>query len=415
LPRRWSRPKRCTEAHRIAENSGGDSVTQQDEGQDSAEAIREQFAQLQAEMKRVMAEPPAADPPPSSLTSESVELERIERDLDDLRRDAVRLRARLGDAADAPTTAEAIAALRARIEEIDRHNEDNVARLNRAMQGNRETVASMSLRLDALARRRPAAWPVALAVLLGAMVVAAAILLSVPGRFQTLIDRFDGLVDGMKPHAALIEAPPPVAPVPPSVVAAAPAPAVPPAVQAPPPPVVAALPQPAAPPSIEQAAPPPVVAASPPAAAPSAGQPPPVSAPPAAPEAVAVAPTPAPAAAPASAPAPPPPASEPPASAGHIELHAKADTWVEVRNRQGGALISRVLRAGETWPVPAQPALVLSTGNAGGLELLIDGTPAPSLGPSGTIRRDVPLDAALDRAGHYTPDAAAAKASTASR
>jgi cytoskeleton protein RodZ len=96
-------------------------------------------------------------------------------------------------------------------------------------------------------------------------------------------------------------------------------------------------------------------------------------------------------------------------------LHAKADTWVEVRNRQGGTLIGRVLRAGETWTVPDQATLFLSTGNAGGLELLVDGTPAPSLGAAGAIRRDVPLDAAQVRAGHYVPDPTAPKASTASR
>ncbi len=120
------------------------------------------------------------------------------------------------------------------------------------------------------------------------------------------------------------------------------------------------------------------------------------------------------AAAPASAPTPAPPAA--PAPAGKIVLHAKSDAWVEVRNRQGELLLGRLLRAGETWTVPDQHALVLTTGNAGGLELLVDGKPAPSLGAVGAVRRDIPLDAALIREGHYGPASTTSlKASTASR
>jgi cytoskeleton protein RodZ len=72
-------------------------------------------------------------------------------------------------------------------------------------------------------------------------------------------------------------------------------------------------------------------------------------------------------------------------------------------------LVGRVLRDGETWPVPEQASLVLSTGNAGGLELLVDGNPAPSLGGVGMVRRDVPLDPDLVRAGQYSPDPAAGR------
>ncbi len=36
-------------------------------------------------------------------------------------------------------------------------------------------------------------------------------------------------------------------------------------------------------------------------------------------------------------------------------------------------LLNRVMRGGETWPVPKGAALLLTTGNAGGTELLVDG------------------------------------------
>ena len=84
------------------------------------------------------------------------------------------------------------------------------------------------------------------------------------------------------------------------------------------------------------------------------------------------------------------------AEAGGIEsrimLRVKAESWIQVRERQGQVLLSRIMRAGDTWPVPVGTQLLLSTGNAGGTELLVDGEAIPALGGSGAIRRDVPLD-----------------------
>jgi cytoskeleton protein RodZ len=58
-----------------------------------------------------------------------------------------------------------------------------------------------------------------------------------------------------------------------------------------------------------------------------------------------------------------------------------------------------VLRVGETWPVPNKSSLLLTTGNAGGTELLVDGTATPSLGGDGAVRRDLPLDPDAIREG----------------
>ncbi|MDE2575236.1 MAG: DUF4115 domain-containing protein, partial [Rhodospirillales bacterium] len=85
---------------------------------------------------------------------------------------------------------------------------------------------------------------------------------------------------------------------------------------------------------------------------------------------------------------------------GQIVLRATADAWVQVRARSGGVLLNRVLRGGETWPVPAGAAdLLLTTGNAGGTVLEVDGVATPPLGADGAVRRDLPLDAAAIRAG----------------
>jgi cytoskeleton protein RodZ len=76
-----------------------------------------------------------------------------------------------------------------------------------------------------------------------------------------------------------------------------------------------------------------------------------------------------------------------------IVVRAKAEAWVQVRERDGAVLLNRVLRPAETWMVPDKPALLLTTGNAGGTELLVDGTVTASLGAEGAVRRDLPLDA----------------------
>ncbi|SMF33723.1 cytoskeleton protein RodZ [Tistlia consotensis] len=75
-----------------------------------------------------------------------------------------------------------------------------------------------------------------------------------------------------------------------------------------------------------------------------------------------------------------------------IVLRATADSWVQVRNARSDLLFTQVLRAGDSYNVPNEPGLTLLTGNAGGLQVLVDGKPAPALGPSGAVRRDITLD-----------------------
>ncbi len=77
-----------------------------------------------------------------------------------------------------------------------------------------------------------------------------------------------------------------------------------------------------------------------------------------------------------------------------IEVKAKADSWIQVRD--GGAnelLLTRLLREGETYAVPDRHGLTLLTGNAGALEIRVDGAAVPALGPDGAVRRSIALDA----------------------
>jgi cytoskeleton protein RodZ len=80
-------------------------------------------------------------------------------------------------------------------------------------------------------------------------------------------------------------------------------------------------------------------------------------------------------------------------AARRILIEAKVDTWVEVRRGGGSPAFSRLMRAGETFEVPPQPGYRLSTGNAAGIEVSIDGQRLAPLGKSGAVRRNVVLDA----------------------
>ena len=81
-----------------------------------------------------------------------------------------------------------------------------------------------------------------------------------------------------------------------------------------------------------------------------------------------------------------------------VVLSATADAWMQVRDKSGQVLLNRVLHPGEFWAVPAQGSLVLTTGNAGGTDIMVDGAALPPLGASGAVKHDIPLDADLLKA-----------------
>lgn len=77
-----------------------------------------------------------------------------------------------------------------------------------------------------------------------------------------------------------------------------------------------------------------------------------------------------------------------------IIVRAKTNSWIQVRDDSAGALLlTRLLRAGDEYRVPDRDGLSLLTGNAGALEVLVDGVVVPSIGETGDVRRNVVLDA----------------------
>ncbi len=88
----------------------------------------------------------------------------------------------------------------------------------------------------------------------------------------------------------------------------------------------------------------------------------------------------------------------------HIVIRARQDSWVQVRDDADNLVLTRILRAGDVYRVPDRRGLTLLTGNAGALEILVDGKPAPPIGPTGAVRRNVALDAELLLSGNAVQD-----------
>ena len=75
-----------------------------------------------------------------------------------------------------------------------------------------------------------------------------------------------------------------------------------------------------------------------------------------------------------------------------IILQANMTSWVELRDLDGKRLISKILRIGDTYKVPNQPGIKFTTGNAGGVYILVDGKKIEPLGPVGAVYRDIIMD-----------------------
>lgn len=80
-----------------------------------------------------------------------------------------------------------------------------------------------------------------------------------------------------------------------------------------------------------------------------------------------------------------------PGAGSRIELRAIDETWVQVTAPDGVAVLTHILLPGDVYHVPDRDDLMLDTGNAGGLEIRVDGELLPPLGGAGAVVRDVLL------------------------
>lgn len=75
-----------------------------------------------------------------------------------------------------------------------------------------------------------------------------------------------------------------------------------------------------------------------------------------------------------------------------IQILALQDTWVMIIDKDDQLLMEGVIRTGERYTPPAIPGIRLTTSNAGGLELTMDGRRLPPLGKNGAVVRAILLD-----------------------
>lgn len=75
-----------------------------------------------------------------------------------------------------------------------------------------------------------------------------------------------------------------------------------------------------------------------------------------------------------------------------LQVYVTQPSWIEVRNASGEAILRRVMRPGDVYVVPNEEGLVMHTGNAGGVEILLDGRSLGKLGQSAEVRKQILLD-----------------------
>jgi cytoskeleton protein RodZ len=74
-----------------------------------------------------------------------------------------------------------------------------------------------------------------------------------------------------------------------------------------------------------------------------------------------------------------------------ITIRAIASSWVEVVRGDGTTVLKKLMKAGDTYIVDDSSGLYLSTGNAGGIEILSGENDIITIGSVGEIVRDLPL------------------------
>lgn len=74
-----------------------------------------------------------------------------------------------------------------------------------------------------------------------------------------------------------------------------------------------------------------------------------------------------------------------------IIIQATNESWIKITAPDGAVLVERLMLMGEIYRVPYREGLVMDTGNAGALKLIVNGTLVPPLGESGAVVQGISL------------------------
>lgn len=76
----------------------------------------------------------------------------------------------------------------------------------------------------------------------------------------------------------------------------------------------------------------------------------------------------------------------------HTKFKALGKCWVEIRHKEKGVVFDKLLEIGEEFEINSSPDEKLTIGNAGGIEVIIDGKSSGPLGKNGEVISNIPLD-----------------------
>jgi len=72
-------------------------------------------------------------------------------------------------------------------------------------------------------------------------------------------------------------------------------------------------------------------------------------------------------------------------------VKATGYAWIQVYDGKE-TILTRTMHPGDSYYAPNKAGLIMRTGNAGGLSFIVDGKPIPSIGPTGMVKKKIPLD-----------------------
>lgn len=67
------------------------------------------------------------------------------------------------------------------------------------------------------------------------------------------------------------------------------------------------------------------------------------------------------------------------------------NSWVEIRDADGRIVLSQILQAGDEYTLPESQGFKMTTGNAGGLKVIVNGVEIKPLGAPAQVRRNISL------------------------